>query len=189
MNYDFYASKIDKLSLLNYLFEETDLCVYELYSELGTEVCQYTNATGIDSKFDLDNGGLYAVTFQLWSPRFVVAPDFVRVALNPHSCEGHTFRYRTSGLGLIQLYFGGQQNNVLAYSHIGHFNEKGVLAQADADTHGMGQAACWNWTEINKTSRKLKYLLHNKWAVKKLGSIGVLPGAAQLEQKGIGLSR
>jgi hypothetical protein len=44
-----------------------------------------------------------------------------------------------------------------------------------------------NWTEIQATSRKLKYQIHNKFATRKIGSFGVLSGADKLETQGIKL--
>lgn len=173
MNYNFYASKVDKLALLDYLFTETDLRLYDLYSAFGEEVCEYGNAKEVVQKFDLDTGGSFATTFQLWSPRFGAMPEFIRIDLNPLKCEGYTFRFRTSGWGLIQLYFGGQQNGVLANSHIGHFNEKGALVKEAAGVSATSRVAQWNWMEITATSRKLKRLIHLKWSANKLESEGV----------------
>ncbi|KUG08179.1 hypothetical protein [Solirubrum puertoriconensis] len=188
MNYNFFASKTDKLALLDYLFTETDLRLYELSSAFGTEVKAYISTTAVVADYDLKYGSQYAACFKLWSPRFGATPNFRRIELNPQSCQGHTFRYATEGWGLIQLYFGGQQNGVLAQSQLGHFNEKGALAREDTYRSRLGLVAAWNWPEINATSHKLKHLLHSKRAVEKIGSIGILPGAAKLAQQGIVLS-
>lgn len=50
-----------------------------------------------------------------------------------------------------------------------------------------GLVSTWDWTEIQSTSRKLKYFIHNKLAIRKIGSVGVLLGADKLEQQGIKL--
>lgn len=184
MTYNFFANKADTLALLDYLFTETDLHVYELSSAFDSEVKEYISTREIEANFDLEKGGQYAVCFTLWSPRFGAAPQFRRIELNPRSCEGHRFRYATEGWGMIALYFGGQQNGVLKSSHLGHYNERGALAREHYQSH-LGPVDAWNWPEINATSRKLKYLLHTKRAVKKQGSIGILSGAAELERQGI----
>jgi hypothetical protein len=189
MHYNFYASKTDKLDLLTYIFTQTDLRLYDLYSAYGEEVKEYCSAEEVAINFDLATGGASAATFQLWSPQSGAAPEFIWVGLNPRYCEGHRFRYRTGGWGLIQLYFGGLQNGILAASHLGHFNEKGAYAREAYGAAGSTPVAHWNWTAINATSRKLKYLLHTKWAVEKRGSFGVLPGAAALERQGTRLGQ
>ena len=107
MTYDFFADKADKLEILDFIFEETDLEVYDLSSPYGQEICQYRTVDEISSKFDLDDGDKFAVTFQLWAPRHKGNPLFRKIGLDPRHCNGHTFRYSTDGWGLIQLYFGG----------------------------------------------------------------------------------
>jgi hypothetical protein len=105
-------------------------------------------------------------------------PEFTKIDLNPLRCEGYTFRFRTSGWGLIQLYFGGQQNGVLANSHIGHFNEKVALVKEATGVSAASRVAQWSWMEINATSRKLKRLIHLKWSANKLGGEGVASNSA-----------
>jgi len=184
MHYNFLADEKDKLAILEFIFNDTDLKIYDTASDLGQEVCEYKNIQDISSKFDLSLGGKSELTFQLWSPRHKGQPIFNKVALNPKYCEGHTFRYNTNGWGLIQLYFGGIKNNELSQSHLGHFNEKGALNREDI-TSINGKVADWDWKEIQITSRKLKYQIHNKLAVRKIGSLGVLDAADKLERSGI----
>ena len=186
MTYDFFADKADKLEVLDFIFKETDLQVYDLGSPYGQEICQYKTIEEISSKFDLDNSDKFACTFQLWTPRHKGKPIFRKVDLDPKRCNGHTFRYSTDGWGLIQLYFGGLKNNELNQSHIGHFNEKGALKWEETNKVN-GLVSLWDWTEIQKTSRKLKYYIHNKLAIRKIGSFGVLSGADKLEKHGIKL--
>jgi hypothetical protein len=183
MTYNFYADKTDKLQILEYILSQTDLQIYDLSSSYGHEICNYKSVEDISSKFDLVNGGKFAVTFQLWTPRHKGRPIFRKIELDPKKCNGHTFRYSTDGWGLIQLYFGGLTNNELNQSHIGHFNESGALKN-EGSTKFNGKVNSWDWTEIQVTSRKLKYQIHNKLATRKIGSFGVLPGAAKLEKAG-----
>ncbi len=44
-----------------------------------------------------------------------------------------------------------------------------------------------NWKEVEQASRKLKNQIHNKIAIRKIGSYGVLPGADKLSANGIKL--
>ncbi len=184
MNYNFFADKNDKLQILDFIFNETDLKIYDLGSPFGQEICEYKNVEEIESKFDLENRDKFAITFQLWSPRHKGKPLFRRVELDPKRCNGHAFRYATDGWGLIQLYLDGIKNGVLHQSHIGHFSEKGALNWENVNSVN-GRVADWDWSEIQKTSRKLKYQIHNKLAVEKLGSLGVLEGADMLKKSGI----
>lgn len=186
MTYDFFADKADKLEILDFIFKKTDLHVYDLYSSYGQGICQYKTVNEISSKFDLDNGDKFAVTFQLWTTRHKGKPLFRKIDLNPKYCKGHTFRYSTAGWGLIQLYFGGLKNSELNQSHIGHFNESGALKNESSTTFN-GKVNAWDWTEIQATSRKLKYQIHNKLTTRRIGSFCILSGADQLETQGIKL--
>ena len=186
MNYNFFAGKADKLKILDFIFRNTDLQVYDSYSPYGQGICQYKTVNEISSKFDLDNGDKFAVAFQLWTPRHKGKPLFRKIDLNPKYCKGHTFRYSTQGWGLIQLYFGGLKNSELNQSHIGHFDESGALKNEISTTFN-GKVNAWDWTEIQATSRKLKYQIHTKLATRRIGSVGILSGAEQLETQGIKL--
>ena len=184
MTYDFFADKNDKLEIFNFILNKTDLIIYDSYSSYEQDISQYQSVDEISSKFDLINGDKFAVTFQLWSPRHKAKPIFEKIELNPKYCDGHSFRYSTIGWGLIQLFFGGIENNELHRSHIGHFNEKGAFARQDTSERN-GKVSDWDWKEIQVTSRQLKYQIHNKFAVRKLGSFGILKGADILEKQGI----
>lgn len=184
MNYNFFADKTDKLEILEFIFNETALLVYDLDSKYGQEICQYKNVDEISLKFDLDNGDKFAVPFQLWTPRHKGKLLLRKIDLDPKRCNGHTFRFSTDGWGLIQLYFGGLKNNELCQSHIGHFNENGALKNESSTTFN-GKVNAWDWEEIQATSRKLKYHIHNKLAIRKIGSCGVMTGADKLEMQGI----
>ena len=182
MDYNFYAGEIDKKELLEFIFVETDLRLFDLGSTYGEEICEYKSVSEIVNKFDLKKGGTFATTFQMWSHRHEGEPLFRRVKLDPSRCKGHTFRYSTDGWGMIQLCFGGIKNKKLYQSHIGHFNEKDALKNQSMN-HFNGKVEQWNWEEIIKTSRKLKYQIHNKMAVDRIGSIGVLKEASGMRDK------
>jgi hypothetical protein len=183
MTYNFFANKADKIEILEFIFGETDLRVFDHSSNYEQQICEYKSVEEITSKFDLENGNKFAVSFQLWTQRHKGDILFRKVELDPNYCNGHTFRFSSEGWGLIQLNFGGLKNNELHQSHIGHFNEKGA-AKWEMTNLFNGKVSNWNWTEIQTTSRKLKYHLHNKLAVGKIGSLGVLKGAEGLEKQG-----
>ncbi|WP_345125635.1 hypothetical protein [Hymenobacter antarcticus] len=154
-------------------------------SKFSQKVCQYKSIAEVAAKFDLENGGQFAITLQLWSPRFGGEVIFRKVNLNPESCEGHTFRYATGGWGLIQLYLGGYQKNCLHHSNIGHFNERGALGRAD-DDKTLAEVKRWDWKEIVSTSGRLRRHI-SKIAVGKFDGMDVLPGADALSKSGVEL--
>jgi hypothetical protein len=101
MTYSFFADRADKIAILEFIFNETDLSVFDLGSAYGEHICQYKTIGEITSRFDLVNGAKCANAFQLWSPRHKGDVLFRKVELNPRYCGGHTFRYATDGWGLI----------------------------------------------------------------------------------------
>ncbi|RZL20128.1 MAG: hypothetical protein EOO89_01200 [Pedobacter sp.] len=186
MTYHFYADNIDKLTILDFILNQTDLQVFDLASPYGQEICQYKSSEELSAKFDLVNGDKFALAFQLWTPRHKGEPVFRKVNLDPKCCNGHTFHYSTDGWGMIQLYFGGIKKNILSQSHIGHFNEKRA-SKWEGTNKFNGGVNDWNWKEVQATSRKLKQYIHSKLAEKRLGSIDILPGASKLQEQGIEL--
>ena len=186
MRYDFYADQTDKLTLLDFIFNETDLHVFDSSSPYGQNISQYKSAKEVSARFDLVNGDKFAVTFQLWTPRHKGEPAFRKIDLEPKRCNGHTFRYSTDGWGMIQLNFGGVKNNILSLSHIGHFSEKDA-AKWQGTNKFSGDIDNWDWKEVQATSKKLKQFIQSKLAVKKFGSTDVLLGASKLHEQGIEL--
>ncbi len=179
MTYNFYAGYNDKKQILEFIFNKTELRLFDRGSSYGERICEYKSVQEIVNKFDLVNGHKFAVTFQMWCPKHEGEPLFRRIDLDPSKCKGHTFRYSTDGWGMIQLYFGGIKKNQLYQSGISHFNEKGAIRNESID-HFNGSVNQWSWREINKTSRQLKYQIHDKMAVDKIGSIGVLEEANKM---------
>ncbi|MCD6013413.1 MAG: hypothetical protein K0Q79_3275 [Flavipsychrobacter sp.] len=184
MTYQFFASKEDKIQLLEFIFNERGMIAYDLSSEDDKEqVCQYRKAEDITSKFDLENG---SPIFKLWTPRFLGDVTFRKIIFDPKRVKYASFCYSTEGWGLIQLYFVGLNDNEMGYSTISHFNEKSALGWGRTSNDEQGVKK-WDWKEVNSTSRKIKYRIHNKLSVKVINGYGVMPGAATLEAQGVKL--
>lgn len=185
MTYNFFADEEDKIAILEYILSQTDLRIYDLYSAYGEELRSYPDLESLVSTTDLKEGGQFSSCFHLWDPAFEGKVRIERITLNPRYCEGHSFRFASMGWGLIKLYFGGIENGQLNYSHIGHFNEKGALRrEAEGPKMAHQKVRDWNWAAIRKCSRNLKYYIHEKLAVRKMGSKGLLPAAANLLDAG-----
>jgi hypothetical protein len=186
MKYEFFAAASDKLELLDFIFKNTDLHIYDGNSQLGQEICEYTTVKEISSKFDLEHKNFLNFQlvgkFILWSPRFKVKPIFFKHELDPKHCEGHTFRNAIGGWGLIQLDFGAirPHNNCLEISRIAHDTGKSELSKRAYSSQGT-----WDWKEIHATSSKLKKHIENKMVIKKIGGYPALLGALELKKKGI----
>jgi len=172
MNFDFYAEKSDRKIILDFIFNETNWEIYDLYSEYGEEITRYTTTESIEKKIEAEKRAAY---FNIYSPDFGGEVIFRKINLNPDVCKGHTFRYSTEGWGMIQLYFGMTWNNRFEYSTIKHNTE--TRANNWYPTYpDMKNPNLWNWKEISKASRKLAYII-KKASHTQIGSIRIMPEA------------
>lgn len=170
MTYDYFATPDEQVKVLRGILDIPGLRVYELYSAAGQELKEYFDVESII--FDLKNGG-QSLYFQLWLPEFNCQPIFRKVDLNPKYCNGHTFRYATNGIGLIQFYLGAFNGNNLFKSHLGHFEERGAIGRFG------DEAKLWNWPAIRRISGKIKREIQ-KLATTKHNSYDVLEEASLL---------
>ncbi len=184
MNFDFYANDGDKLEILNFIFSETELQVYDCYSEPQKEVMKYESTEDIVNKFDLVSGNKFAVTFKLYSSNFKGDFRIQKINLNPKYCNGNTYRYTTTGWGLIQLYFGGLEKNELRTSHIGHQSKQRAITWQKTNPE-LGLVDKWCWEEVERTGRFLRYQINKRFLNRKLFSYSVLNGANELSKSGI----
>src|ERR1700730_11699912 len=121
-NLDFYALADDLRDLVQFLFGETDVVIYELSSEFDQEVRHFRSLAELESVFSL---GTHRFAYlQLWSPSLMAWPVIRPIALT--AVPGHSFRYAVEGAGLIQLYLDGIQDGIIYHTHYGHWNEAGA---------------------------------------------------------------
>src|SRR5262249_23539559 len=128
---DFFAVRQDHRQVIDFVFGETDFHIFELYSDFGQELREFTSFRELAAAFAIGNdrhGHGYAVLLSLWSPSVMSSPHVTRVRLDPKHCNGHTFRYTTGGWGAVQLYLGGRHRRIITKSHFGHYSERGARA-------------------------------------------------------------
>jgi hypothetical protein len=178
-NLDFFAAEADQRAVLDFLFDETDVRVFESYSDPGAELREFKSTSEVAAAFPLGldrHGNGHVVLLQLWSPSVMNSLDIVRFALNPSACNGHTFRHRIDGGGLMQLYLGGVIGQVVTRSHFGH--------------QSQSRAAAWNvdngvnWLELKTLSNRIQYHIRKKLSKSKAASCPVLAQALDLAHRG-----
>jgi hypothetical protein len=178
---DFYALKQDLQALVDFIVRETDLRVFESYSAYDARVREFRSFEELSAAFDIghdEHGNSSAVLLQLWSPTVMAAVQFERIALK---VPGHAFRYCTSGLGLIQLYFGGDHNGVITHSHYGHWSEAGARQRA------VGDPGTVKWPALSRLSGRIQRQIRSKMAVAKVRGRPILPAACAALQGGLKL--
>lgn len=181
-NLDFFAAETDLRAVIDFLFSASDARVFESYSRYGADLREFRSTDELAAAFPLgtdSNGNGSAILLQLWSPSVMADLTVTRIALNPAACEGHTFRYRIDGGGLMQLYFGGVCGEVITKSHFGH------QSQVRARTWDVDQGV--NWEALKTLSNRIQYHIRKRLAVGKVPGMPVLPQALNLARSGYAL--
>jgi len=149
VNLDFFAAEADQRAVLDFLFSSTDVRVFESYSEYDAALREFRSADELAAAFPLGtdpggNGGV--VLLMLWSPAVMRDLTIERFALDPAHCDGHTFRHRIDGGGLMALDLGGVCGRVVTRSHFGHQSQ--VRARAWEIDDGV------NWEALKALSTR-----------------------------------
>ncbi len=156
----FYAVQEDRAIILDYIFKETDLRIYDGYSAFDQEITMYDSIESIERKIDTE---VRMATFVLYSESLGGKLNTRRINLNPNR-KGHKFRYAAEGWGLIHLKFGkvfwnwSTQGEHLEYSDINHNSE--TRAQNWYPTYPeLGNPDLWDWKAIGRESRKIENII------------------------------
>lgn len=168
---DFYAIGDDVHDIVRFIFAETDARIFESYSEPEAELREFRSYEELTSGCDLGagrhpNGSVPHL--QLWSPS--VMPDVVvrRISLRP---PGPEYRYCISGAGLMQLYFGREENGIISGSHFGHWNEAGARARY------VGDADAVDWRALARLGGRIGRRIRERMAVASVHGRPILPAA------------
>ena len=188
-NCDFYGTFEDHQMILDFLFEENQCEIYELYSEFEKPLKQFFNSSDVLKEFDRSyaNGKkISSVYLQLnvldSGPKFIPS----KIKLNPEKCEGFKYRFSADGYGLVQLYLEIPSNNSLNSSHTNHNTHKRAEKWASS-TKEKEEVASYDFNKITKFSSKLNRFIR-KISVGKLLSMPVLPTAYKLWETSIKFS-
>jgi hypothetical protein len=176
-NLDFYALGDDLRTLLQFVYAETDIVIYELSSEFDREVRRFASLVELEDAFNLD--GDKPGYLQLWSPAVMARPVIRRIELK---VPGHSFRYAVEGAGLIQLYLDGQRDSVIHHTHYGHWNEAGARQRS------VHSADDCNWQALAKLSGLIQRHIRRRLTAAKLYARPVLHQAFSAVQRGHALS-
>jgi hypothetical protein len=173
-NLDFYGLKSDLQKLLAFIYDETDIVIFELSSEFDCEIRCFESLQKLESAFDIGQTPKGQFHFQLWSASVMKEPQPRRIELK---VKRHSFRYSIEGAGLMQLYLGGLRENVIGHTHFGHWNEAGAKERCVLPINDC------NWEALKKISGKIQRFIRGS-SVAKLYSRPILPDAFSSIQSG-----
>ena len=181
-NLDFFAAETDQRAVLDFLFSSTDVRVFESYSKFDADLREFHSTDELAAVFPLgtdQHGNGHAILLQLWSPSVMSELTIERFALNPAACDGHTFRHRIEGGGLMQMYLGGICGQVVTMSHYGH------QSRVRAKKWDMDQGV--DWESLKTLSNRIQYHIRKRLAAGKVPGRPVLPQALVLARSGYSL--
>jgi hypothetical protein len=179
-NCDFYALHDDQIALLQFIFDETDCKIYELTSESNQDLRCFTKLDELAAAFDLGKGHK---NFQLYSPTMKGSLKIVRTDWPATRREPASWRFETTGWGLIQLYLHGLRDGRISCSHTNHNTEKRAQNWEDAYFDRLGPASAWDFKAVTSISSKINRFIR-KVAPAKFGPRPIMPAANQMVKKG-----
>ncbi|TXK59749.1 hypothetical protein [Alkalisalibacterium limincola] len=163
---DFFAVDRDFYEVMNFVFSETDLIVYEAYSRFDMEIRRFTSVTELEAAAEDRRAGGFLL--RAWSPAVTSTPIFETFKLKP---EVGSHRTTVGGPGLVQFQQGHVERGHLHFSTFSHWNEAGALQR------GLPGAEEVNWKAMRKLSGRIHRHLRNKLAVASIRSASVLEHA------------
>ncbi|MEK6703917.1 MAG: hypothetical protein AABZ53_16785 [Planctomycetota bacterium] len=177
-NLNFFAAAEDQRELLDFLFQNTDIRMFEAYSRFDSELREFKDTSEVAEAFPIGtdpHGSGTAIFLELWSPTVVSRPDVRRITLKPGVCNG-TFRYCVEGNGLMRLQLGRVHGRVLTRSHFGH------QSQTRARKWNVDDGV--NWETLFKLSSRIGYHVRKKLERAKVDGCPILAHALELAQGG-----
>ncbi len=171
---DFYAVREDIRGLLHFIFEETDVRVFEEYSEYDRELREFRSYHDLATAFELGTdpyGKGCHIILGLWSPTVTSEVQVSRTDLKRTKRFPHDFRYHLSGIGLLRLHLGGRYQNVITDSYFGHWNEAGARQRSG------GNAEAVDWRVLSRISGRIQRHIRGRMAAAKINSRPILRAA------------
>lgn len=188
---NFFACKTDLLNIFKFILSETDLRIYEHYSEYDRGLRKFSSVEEILEAFNLGVDDL-STHFMLYSPSFKGKLITRKIIYNADLQEkiGHTYCYEIAGWGMIQMGIGGIYQKSIIASYINCNSEKRARKWEDVGSIKFGSADAWDWEAVTCIFRKLSYYI-KKLAIDKAflldysryPGIPVLPEAYQIYKK------
>ncbi|MEX5749086.1 hypothetical protein [Massilia sp. X63] len=173
---DFFGLDEDFYNVMQFVFSETDLIVYEAYSRVDHDIRKLSCVDDLRSIAHEREGGCFLL--RSWSPAVTNSPIFKTFKLRP---EIGAHRTSLEGSGLMQFAQGRIEGGLLHSSSFSHWNEAGALQRSALPTDDI------DWPAMRLISGKIHRHVRNKLAVARIYSAPVLPGAYEALGPGLGI--
>ena len=177
---DFYATEYDFRSILEFVFEETDIRVFDAYSRIDKEIREFRDLNQLlESDHLVKNHGRFFL--RGWSSSVVKEQRVKRIRLEPSTGK---FRYSVEGPAVIQFLQGSIRedlDNALYWSTISHWNEAGAYQRAACSDSELDSV---DWKMLRRISGRIQRHVRSKLAVAKVDSRPVLENAHDFLRSG-----
>ena len=188
-NCDYYATLEDHRVILDYLFSQANVEIYELYSKYEEPLQRFKNTDDVLKEFDniYTTGEKWKTVYlnlNIKESNILFKPTDVK--LDPKQCNGKKYRYAAEGFGLIQLYLSVESKDELKDSHTNHSSQKRSENWVGISTT-KEKVAETNFKAINSFSLKFNREI-KKMGVAKIGSRILTRSALSLWNQGFSLS-
>lgn len=181
----FFASTDDLRELIRFVFDETDLRVFEAYSRVNHELREFRNLEELDRErpTDSSHGRLH---LRMFSPSVTQGPEIVEFELTESAGGG--VRRKVEDPSQIQIVQQGVREvaagEALFPSDIANWNEKGAYQRSAYPDEQLEQI---DWRELERLSRRLIYRIRKKMAVAKFNGQPILPDVYRQMENGLKL--
>ncbi len=139
------------------IFKECPSTVIEAYSGFSQELRSFQSAQDLcvyaTARRDLPGGSVHVAVHY---PDMAGRVARTRVALDPHKCEGHTYRYKVDGWGLIWVHL--QLRSANLESFVSANSEKRANAWAPTFPE-LDAPSAWDWPTVARHLRRLRRAL------------------------------
>ena len=183
-NCHWFGTRNDHAFLLERIFAQQNVDVYELYSRPNHRIRKFTTIDEILDEFNIpyEGGeGRTTLNLMLWVQGAGPEIGIERFALDPAYCNGATWREHVGPMGCVNFYLKRPANQMLDYSETNTLSTARMGAVDGIFTGYNGEI--WDMRLTISYSRWLNRQIR-KFSVAKLGAISVLPEAAHLWKEG-----
>jgi len=144
----------DKIEWLIDAIFEGQATVYAAYSKYDSDTSSFSNSIDLKTHIETEiNDGKRFIDVAIHYPETKGFVHRQKIDLDPRSCNGAKFRYRTSGWGLIQFQI-DFQGNEMAECRFAVNTEKRALGWSTAYPD-LKAPALWDWKLVEKNARRL----------------------------------
>jgi hypothetical protein len=175
----FFAVREDHKAIIDFILEQTDARIFELYSVPGQDLRQFRSFDELAAAHEVGIDTRGSILLSLWSPSVMDTLEIEKIVFKPAPRDGPKFKYTIEGFGLISLYLGGVFDRAIITSEYGHNS----LERA----RKWGYKSGVNWDALKKLSNKIQYHIRNRLAVARVSGRPILAGAYELVRSGYAL--